>query len=352
MVPIDVWPGELESGEWVKPAHALELWEEDRVVLAMPTLHTIRVLAQGGHDLPSRLHRIPEANGIPSRHVEVRPAITMVPLKSETLPPATHTNAVVIGDGDVLIVDPGSADADELAGLYQVIEAALTPGRKPLAIALTHRHRDHLAGVAAVLERYDIPVWAHPLVSDRATLDRELRGGEVIELGGRHPRRIRVMETRGHSRSHLAFLEETSKTLIAGDLVSGLGTVVIDPPDGNMRDYFSSLERMQSLGLKSLIPGHGPPNRGVERTLATLLEHRRVREGRILRALEKGALDEQELLKQVYSDTPGAAPALALRTLGAHLEKLIHEGRVRKIEDRYQYAGGVEPRLGRGGEMS
>ena len=40
----DVWPGELESGQWVEPSRALQLWEEDRVVLAMPTLHAIRVL--------------------------------------------------------------------------------------------------------------------------------------------------------------------------------------------------------------------------------------------------------------------------------------------------------------------
>ncbi len=103
----DVWPGELESGEWVEPRRALELWEEDRVVLAMPTLHAIRILHEGAHDLPARLFEIPEANGVPSRHVHVRPAITMVPLKTDTIPPATHTNAVVVGDGDVLIVRSG-----------------------------------------------------------------------------------------------------------------------------------------------------------------------------------------------------------------------------------------------------
>ena len=336
----DVWPGELESGEWVEPSRALRLWEEDRVVLAMPTLHAIRVLAEGQHDLPARLHRIPEANQVPSRHVDVRPAITMVPQKSETLPPATHTNAVVIGDGDVLIVDPGSADPEELAALYRVVDEALLPGRKPLAIALTHRHRDHLAGVEPVRERYGIPVWAHALVLDRARVDRELHEGDVIELEGRHPRRVRVLETPGHSRSHLAFFEETSRTLVAGDLVSGLGTVVIDPPEGNMRDYIASLERIRSMDVRTLIPGHGPPNRGVERALQTLIEHRRLREGRVLRALEKGALGEEELLAKVYADSPDAAPQLALKTLRAHVEKLIEEGRVRRVGERLERVAG------------
>ncbi len=336
----DVWPGELESGEWIDPSRALRLWEDDQVVLAMPTLHAIRVLAEGDHDLPGRLYRIPEANHVPSRHVDVRPAITMIPLKSETLPPATHTNAVVIGDGDVLIVDPGSADPEELAALYRVVDESLSPGRKPLAIALTHRHRDHLAGVEVVRSRYGIPVWAHALVNDRARVDRELREGDVIEVEGRHPRRVRVLETPGHSRSHLAFLEETSKTLVAGDLVSGLGTVVIDPPEGNMRDYVASLERLRSMEIRTLIPGHGPPNRGVDRALETLLEHRRVREGRVVRTLEKGALDEREVLREVYADTPEAAPEVAVRTLRAHLEKLIEEGRVRRVGDRFELVAG------------
>jgi len=337
----DVWPGELESGEWVEPSRALKLWEEDQVVLAMPTLHAIRVLAEGAHGLPARLHQIPEANRVPSRHVDVRPAITMVPLKSETLPPATHTNAVVIGDGDVLIVDPGSADAEELKALYRVVDGALEKDRKPLAIALTHRHRDHLAGVEAVRERYGgIPVWAHALVRDRARVDRELHEGDVIALEGRHPRRVRVLETPGHSRSHLAFFEETSRTVVAGDLVSGLGTVVIDPPEGNMRDYLASLERLRSMDVRTLIPGHGPPNRGVERMLEALIEHRRLREGRVLRALEKGPLSEQELVAKVYADTPDAAPELALRTLRAHVEKLVEEGRVRRDGDRIERVAG------------
>ena len=331
--PPDVWPGELESGAWVDPKEALGLWEEDRIVLAMPTLHTIQVLAAGMHGLPARLHEIPEANGVPSRCVHVRPAITMIPLRSETIPPATHTNAVVVGDGDVVIVDPGTADPEELAGLHRVVEEALQPGGRVLAILLTHRHRDHVTGVEVVRDRYRAPVWAHHLVGDRVWLDRMLEEGEVIEVPGRHPRRLRVLETPGHSRSHLAFLEETSSTLIAGDLVSGLGTVVIDPPEGNLRDYLASLARLREFGLRTLIPGHGPPNRGVDATLDALIRHRQMRESRVLRALEGGPIPEDTLRDEVYADTPGADPALAAKTLRAHLEKLEKEALVRRLGD-------------------
>jgi ribonuclease/clavin/mitogillin len=324
----DVWPGELESGAWIEPSKALRLWDDDRVMLAMPTLHTIQILAEGGHGLPGRLHEISEANGVPSRHVHVRPAITMVPLRTETLPPATHTNAVVVGDGDVVIVDPGSADPDDLAALDRVVEEAEGPRGRVLAILLTHRHRDHLAGVETVRARYAAPIWAHAETAERVPIDRVLGEGDRIELPGRHPRRLRVFATPGHSRSHLAFFEETSRTLIAGDVVSGLGTVVVAPPDGNLRDYIATLTRLRKVGISALIPGHGAPLRGVARMLDALLEHRRMRESRVLRALEAGPLSVEALRERVYENTPGADPSLAAKMLEAHLEKLVDEGRV------------------------
>ena len=328
MPVVDVWPGELESGGWIDPSEALRLWGADQIVLAMPTLYTIRVLAEGGHELPARLHAIPEANGVPSRHVEVRPGITMAPLRSETLLPATHTNAVVIGDGDVVIIDPGSADAEEQQALDTVVRGMLGAGGRVVAILLTHDHRDHIAGVEAARKRYGAPVWAHEGVGERVKLDRVLREGDVIELYGAHPRRVRVMETPGHARAHLSFHEESSRTLIAGDLVSGLGTVVIDPPDGNLRDYLASLERVRALDLMTLIPGHGAPHRGVARLIDALVQHRRMREGHILHALVSGPLPLEELRVRAYADTPDAAPTLAARTLAAHLEKLEAEKRV------------------------
>ncbi|MGE5178307.1 MAG: MBL fold metallo-hydrolase [Bacteroidota bacterium] len=324
----DVWPGELESGAWIEPATALRMWDEDRIVLAMPTLHVIERLAAGGHGLPGRLYEIPEANGIPSRHVHVRPGITMIPLKTETLPPATHTNAVVVGDGDVVIVDPGSADPEELEALYRVVDEAEGPRGRVVAILLTHRHKDHHAGVEAVRARYAVPVWAHAETAERVPIDRVLAEGDRIDLAGRHPRRLCVLATPGHSRSHIAFFEETSRTLIAGDVVSGLGSVVISPPDGNLRQYLATLERLRRIGITALVPGHGAPNRGVARMLDALIEHRRIREGRILRALEAGPMSEDDLRERAYDDTPAADPQVAARTLRAHLEKLEEEGRI------------------------
>ena len=334
----DVWPGELSSGEWVEPDRALRLWEEDRVTLAMPTLHAIRVIGEGADDLPARLRAVPEANGVPSRHVILHPGIVMVPLRTETLAPATHTNAAVIGDAEIVIVDPGTADSGELEALYEVVDGATARGGKVTAVLLTHRHKDHVSGADAVRARYGAPVWGHGLISDRVRLDRELRDGDRIELKGPHRRRVLALHTPGHSRSHIAFFEERSRTLCAGDLVSTLGTVVVDPPDGNMSDYLRSLDRLRELQATALIPGHGPPSRGVGHLLAALLEHRRMREARILSALKGGPMTEEALREEVYRDTPGAPPALAARTLEAHLERLVEEGRIRKDSGRVMLA--------------
>jgi glyoxylase-like metal-dependent hydrolase (beta-lactamase superfamily II)/8-oxo-dGTP pyrophosphatase MutT (NUDIX family) len=328
MPAVDVWPGELESGGWVDPREALSLWDRDQVVLAMPTLYTIQVLAEGGDDLPARLHAIPEANGVASRHVVVRPGITMVPLRSQTIAPATHTNAVIVGDGDVVIVDPGSADEEELEAFDAVVRGAMGPKGRVVAVLLTHRHDDHVAGAEAVSARYVAPIWAHAEAGGRVRVDRALRDGDTIELSGRHPRRLRVVATPGHAREHLVFHEETSRTAIAGDLVSGLGSVVIDPPEGNLRDYLASVERLRALELQTIIPGHGAPHRGVERLLRGLIEHRGMREARILDALAGGPLVSGALRDLAYADTPNADPRLAARTLAAHLEKLVEEGRV------------------------
>jgi len=326
----DVWQGELQAGAWIEPDQALSLWDQDLVILAMPTLHAIRVIAGGTADLAERLSAVPEAKSVPSRYVIIHPGIVMVPLRTETLPPATHTNAAVVGDREVVIVDPGTADAADLAPLHEVVDAAIAGGGRVKAILLTHRHRDHLLGADQVRERYGAPVWGDASISDRVKLDRELHEGDSIDLPGPHARRLVAHASPGHARSHFVFFEERSRTLLAGDLVSTLGTVVINPPDGNMGDYLRSLERIQALGATALLPGHGPPSRGVDHLFATLLEHRRARESRILRSLEGGPMAFEALRAEVYKDTPGAAPEWSARTLEAHLEKLEAEGKIRR----------------------
>src|SRR6185503_4854981 len=109
-----------------------------------------------------------------------------------------------------------------------------------------------------------------------------------------------------------------------------------NPPDGNMGDYLKSLEVVRGLNAGVLLPGHGPPSKGVDHLISTLVEHRRMRESRILRALSGGPMSLEALLTEVYRDTPGAPAELAARTLEAHLEKLAEDGKILREDGTVQ----------------
>src|SRR5690606_6290715 len=119
---------------------------------APPILHLLRVLEEQGPEAGlARLRDAREANLGPFRRIEFFPGMLSFPLATATLPPATHTNAYVLGWGDAVLVDPGSADPAEQARLLtglQVLAAA--EGRRVREIWLTHHHPDHVGGAAAV----------------------------------------------------------------------------------------------------------------------------------------------------------------------------------------------------------
>ncbi len=121
--------------------------------------------------------------------------------------------------------------------------------------------------------------------------------------------------------------------LIAGDMVAGLGTIVIDPPEGDMEDYLRSLERLRKLEPTVLFPAHGPVLVDGATHLQAYLRHRRWREGRVLRAWREGARQPAEMLPSVYPDLAPEARPLAERQIVAHLERLRRAGELAPAAD-------------------
>jgi endoribonuclease LACTB2 len=114
--------------------------------------------------------------------------------------------------------------------------------------------------------------------------------------------------------------------LLAGDLVAGFGTVVIDPPEGDMDDYLESLERMRALGCRTLFPSHGAPLLGVDAKLGETIEHRLARERQVLAAWRRGLRRPADFLPEIYPEVAAAVHPLAERQVVAHLERLGRRG--------------------------
>jgi len=249
----------------------------------------------------------------------------LLPLRTPTLPPATHTNAWILpdGEGGVAVVDPGAPEPAEQARLFALLDELAAAGLPLGAVWLTHGHPDHVGAVAALVGRHPVPVRGHPLLGARLGLPiQPVAEGE--RLG-----RFRVLETPGHAREHLSFLDLETGALVCGDMASTASTVVIDPPEGDMAEYVRQLERLAALATGPLCPGHGPAAPSAAAKLGEAVAHRRAREALVLRALGvPGTLEE--ITVRAYPDAPPAALPAASRSCLAGLLKLRGERRAKE----------------------
>ena len=162
-------------------------------------------------------------------------------------------------------------------------------------------------------------------------VDQEMRDGSLFSLEGDT---LRVLHTPGHRFDHLCFLLEGERTLFAGDLISGITTNVIIPPEGDMFDYLKSLKRLQSIDIAKAVPGHGPEVADPQARLTEYIVHRLQREQQIIDAL--GVLPVgitiPALVTSIYVDVDPRLHPVAAWTVEAHLLKLEREGRVRRTE--------------------
>ena len=332
-------PGEIEALEVERPVRVLEAWARGETKLPPPVLPILRVLAEmdgrAGDELAAA---IAAANAGEERapRMEFSPDIWVVPLRTATLPPATHTNAWLPGGRAFAIVDPGSTDPVETRRLHEVVARRSALGHTARAVLLTHHHQDHAAGAVELARALGVPLGAHP-----ATLDAlghagpdvaPIEDGGEIDLDGLV---LRAVHTPGHAAGHLAFLVVGRGELIAGDLVSGFSTILIDPADGDMGAYLASLARVADLGCRTLLPGHGSPLPA--RAIPGLIAHRRERERKILAAISAGGASLAAIARVAYDDVPEAPAALVERQALAHLLDLERQERVGR--------GGVAPEL-------
>lgn len=321
-------PDENEAFRFFPAAEALRLWEEGNLPAPPPLPPIIRALAGAGKgDASSLARKLAEDNDrdLVAPRFEFVPGIWYLPVKSPTLPPATHTNVWMPGRERFVIVDPGGAGEVEDEALLAVVRRREQMGHRPLAVLLTHHHRDHASGAGRISRRLGIPVAAHPETLARCPglhQPRPLLEGEALDLG---EMTLRAYHLPGHAPGHLAFFIPEVGYVLCGDLVSASSTILIDPADGDMGRYLASLRALARINPTRLFPGHGPP--AGPGLIETTLNHRQERETRIAALLSSRPATVEEIAAEAYRDTPEAHPALARRQTLAHLLHLVFQGR-------------------------
>ena len=270
--------------------------------------------------------------------VAVAPGIRRVTARNPSPTTFHGTNSYIVGSGRVAIVDPGPDDKAHVAALLKATE-----GETVSHIVLTHTHRDHsgaLAALSAATGATTAGGGPHrpsrpPREGENARLDAAGDASFMpgIRLGdgdsiGEDTWRIEAIATPGHTANHLAFALAGQNLLFSGDHVMGWSTTIVAPPDGAMRDYMQSLDKLAARPEPRYLPGHGGPVEDAPTYVRALKRHRRMREAAILDRLVKGDRTIPDIVAAIYRDTDPRLHRAAGLSVLAHLEDLVTAGKV------------------------
>ena len=264
---------------------------------------------------------------------QVSPRIRRVVAKNPG--PFTYygTGTYIVGRGEVAVIDPGPADETHLEALLQAIE-----GERVSHILVTHSHADHSPLARPLQERTGAPVFGLPAMAAHLPLDAAVEEGDdavfrpdVEVEDGRlfhgEDWTIEALLTPGHAANHVAYALREENALFSGDHVMGWSTTVVVPPEGDMGDYFASLEKVRARGFTTLWPTHGPPVTDVAPFLAAYREHRLQREAQILEQLAGGETRIAAMVPRLYAAVDRRLWPAAARSVHAHLIHLVRIGR-------------------------
>jgi glyoxylase-like metal-dependent hydrolase (beta-lactamase superfamily II) len=233
------------------------------------------------------------------------------------------TNTYLLGSAEVAVLDPGPVIAGHIDRIQEV---AAGPIRW---ILVTHTHPDHSPAAAelarvtgAELLGRPPPEGAH---QDMTFLpDRILEDGDRLAIDGVD---IEVIHTPGHASNHVCYRHTTLNWIFTGDHVIDGSTVVINPPDGNMKDYIEALAKVRDLRPAALVPGHGEVINDPDRAINWIIDHRLAREAKVAEVLRVNpGLSTIGLVPHVYKDVDKKLYGWAERSLLAHLLKLESDG--------------------------
>ncbi|MCP4503922.1 MAG: MBL fold metallo-hydrolase [Deltaproteobacteria bacterium] len=325
---------ELAEIAFRDPSDVVSEWKLAERLLLPPIGHAIHHLAAVNlHEEKQKnqkvfLKHLQKLSDVPGavdiRVRELAKGIFVQPLRSNTLPPATHTNCVLLTTtkehkGPLVIIDPAAGDKEEEERLVHLLQHLQGEGHTLMAVVLTHHHPDHMDAAGFIAKHFSLPLWAHELTEERidVPVDRLLHDGEMLFMGD-HVEPWQVLHTPGHAPGHVCFFHEEKSVLIAGDMVAAVGSILIDPTDGDLGVYFAQLERLIAMNPRIVIPAHGQTLLDGTERLRFQLQHRKTRNEHVKSVLAKqeGPLSMDALNVAVYGDeVPSYVLPLALLSL-------------------------------------
>jgi glyoxylase-like metal-dependent hydrolase (beta-lactamase superfamily II) len=254
----------------------------------------------------------------------VLPGITRIVADNPGVMTYHGTNTYLVEQHDgLVVVDPGPEDEAHIA---DILGAAA--GRPIGLILLTHTHADHSGAAPGLKAASGAPVAGFKTPARQGfTPDMALADGTQI-------RGFTAVHTPGHAADHLCFAfvgAAGEKILFSGDHVMSWSSSIVSPPEGDMVDYYQSLQRLLLRDDEVFLPGHGPLLMDPRMLTAQMLAHRQRRERSLLAQLARQNWSVADLAAELYSKQDLFLKAAAQRNVLAHLLKLKTEGVVKEM---------------------
>lgn len=322
---------EAEFGEWIAPLGLYEKYKKGEILAVPPAITLLKALSS---DLTHSTLIDMSLPYDPETEVPMIESIfgvrQFLPL-SHTFPPANRTNAFIIGDGKnsdspKILIDPSPKDEHELDKFLKSVDKIGFD-----SIMLTHHHPDHYQFANVIAKKYSVGIQLSKDTYERIGKKyfegikiSFLKEGDILtrSLG----QNVNVYEVPGHDEGQLALAPENLNWFLAGDLIQTIGTVVIQAPEGDMKKYFQTMERVIALKPKNIIPSHGIIIGGTNK-LEDTLRHRQMREEQVFTLINEGK-NMDEMIAVIYQGIEDKLIPYAQRTIDAHLKKLRDEKKI------------------------
>ena len=278
----------------------------------------------------------------PGEAAELSPLVRRVVVNNPSPYTFKGTSTFIVGRGQVAVIDPGPEDEAHLDALLHALR-----GETVTHILVTHSHADHSplarrlkAATGAATYAYggvEAPAASglrlHASIDHGFVPDVRLAEGDAVTGRGWT---LEALFTPGHMSNHMCLALKEEQALFAGDHVMAWATSVIAPPDGDMGQYFASLRKLLEREDQVYHPGHGPSRRDPLPLVRGYLAHRRMREEAIRARVEQGARSVGEIVASIYAEVDPKLHGAAALSTTAHLDHLVAQGRLRKIDGIYE----------------